>query len=81
MILPAKHIKFSESFIGFGAILLELLKDKKNVDELWAEFEVLRNSKRYPSYQSYDNFILCINLLYCLKSIDIDESGRLYKCS
>lgn len=41
MILPQKHIKLSESLFAVGAIILSLLKNSKDVDELWEEVQRL----------------------------------------
>ena len=80
MILPEKHIKFSESIIGLGAILIGLLKKDKTIEDLWLDFEKINNTEFLPAYHSYDNFILCIDLLFIIGAIDVNNNGRLFRC-
>jgi len=79
MILPAKHIKLSESLFGLGGFLLNLIKKPITVDELWILFSEFNNTPTYPSYHSFDNFILCIDYLYMIGIIKVDQEGRLSK--
>ena len=37
MLLPAKHIALSESLLGLGGLLLEMLASPKGIDELYLE--------------------------------------------
>ena len=38
MILPEKHIKFSESLFGLGAVILHILNRPKKLEKLWIDF-------------------------------------------
>ena len=33
MILPTKHIRFSESLLGLGGVVLKIIKEPKTIDE------------------------------------------------
>lgn len=78
MILPSKHVSFSESLIGLGGVLLGFLKDPLSVDELWIKYSKINNSKtRFPAYHNFDNIILAINLLYSIGAIKMDDEGNL----
>lgn len=79
MLLPAKHISFAESLVGFGSFLLELLTEPLTVDQLWARFE--QDSKLYPAHQTFDNMLLTITFLYGINSILIGRNGEIVKVS
>lgn len=78
MILPSKHIKLSESFIGLSGFLLKLLKEPITIDDLWVKFQKVNNTALYPAYHSFDNVVLGLNLLFSMGAIDIDEQGKIY---
>ncbi|MCX6237035.1 MAG: hypothetical protein NTY07_05655 [Bacteroidia bacterium] len=80
MILPTKHIRISESLIGLGGYLLNLLKEPTTVDHLWLKFEKV-NNKRFPAYHNFDNMVLSLNLLFLMGIIDINEKGELYNAT
>jgi hypothetical protein len=69
MILPSKHINNCESLIGLRSILLNKLKSPKSIEELWFEFDKINNSKECPTYHSFDNVILALDLLFVLRKI------------
>ena len=78
MILPSKHIKLSESFIGISGFLLKLLKEPMTIDDLWTKFQKVNNTPLYPAYHSFDNVVLGLNLLFSIGAIDIDEKGKIH---
>ena len=78
MILPSKHIKLSESFIGLGGFLLKLLNKPMSIDDLWQDFQKVNNTPQYPAYHSFDNIILGVNLLYFIGAVEIDEKGKIH---
>ena len=78
MILPSKHIKLSESYIGLSGFLLKLLKEPTTIDDLWVKFQKVNNTALYPAYHSFDNVVLGLNLLFSMGAIDIDEQGKIY---
>lgn len=79
MIMPKKHISLSESFIGLGAFVLEVLSVPMPIDSCW---EKLNNNYikkgKISKKHSFDNFILTLDLLYALNVIDINQEGELY---
>jgi hypothetical protein len=78
MILPAKHIKLSDSLFGLGGYLLKLLSKPKTIDELWIEFNKVNDTEYFPSYHSFDNFILCIDYMFMINLLRINKAGVLY---
>ena len=82
MIMPKKHILLSESYIGLGAFVLQILTSPLTLDSCWDQV--------YSSYiktgiiskkHSFDNYILTLDLLYALNAIDINERGEIYNVS
>ena len=45
MILPSKHIRFAESLMGLGGILLSIINEPKTIDEIWFKYSEINNSK------------------------------------
>lgn len=78
MILPSKHIRFSESLMGLGGILLSFINEPKSVDEIWFRYSEINNSKRkFPAYHNFDNVILALNYLYLIGAIQININGKI----
>lgn len=75
MLLPDKHISFAESLLGFGSFLLSKLQGPMTADQLWRSYE--RDADNYPAYQSFDNMILSLNVLYAIGALHINEYGEL----
>ncbi len=78
MILPSKHIKFSQSILGLAGFLLSQLKQPKTIDELWIKYSKT-SAKKFPSYHDFDNIVLAVNLLYTLEAIELNEWGEIVK--
>ncbi len=78
MLVPAKHINFSESLLGFGSYILENLDSPKSIDEIWDKYQFDLKEKKYFSNHSFDNLILTIIFLFSIGSID-EKHGRIKK--
>jgi len=82
MILPSKHIKFSESLLGLSAFLIDLLSEEMTVDELWFKFSKINNNKNvFPSYHDFDNVILSLDFLYLIGVVNINSKGLIINAS
>jgi len=77
MILPAKHIKFSQSLLGLGGLILSFLNKPMTIDEVWIKYSNTSKIK-FPGYHDFDNIVLAINLLFLIGSIKMNEKGELY---
>jgi len=78
MILPSKHIRFSESLMGLGGMLLSFINEPKSVDEIWFKYSEINNSKKkFPAYHNFDNVILALNYLYLIGAIEINNNGKI----
>lgn len=81
MLMPDKHIKFSECLLGLGSFVLESLSGPQTIDDLWEEFCRARNSGVYPSPHSFENLVLAVDALFAIGAIaEIDQSGVLQLC-
>lgn len=69
MIMPAKHINFSESFLGFGSYLLQNLNEPKSTDELWQVYQQDLQNELYFAKHSFDNLIMTILFLYSIDAV------------
>lgn len=78
MILPSKHIKFSQSIIGLSGFLLIQLKEPKTIDDLWVKYSKA-SIKRFPSFHDFDNVVLAVNLLFIIEAIKLKDDGKLKK--
>lgn len=82
MILPSKHIRFSESLLGLGGIILSILKEPSTIDEIWFKFSEFNNNKKVlPAYHNFDNIVLALNYLFIVGAISIDNNGKIYNAT
>lgn len=77
MILPRKQLSMSESLFGFGAFLLEQLHDGKTVEELWEYYINAYNNKIYNVKFSFDQYIMALDYLFIIGTIEKDDDGVL----
>ena len=82
MILPSKHIRFSESLLGLGGIVLSIIKEPKTIDEIWFKFSEINNTKEgFPAYHNFDNIVLALNYLFLLGALSIDKNGKIHNAA
>jgi hypothetical protein len=82
MIMPKKHITLSESLVGFGAFILEVLITPMTVEMCWNTiYNDFISKGKISKKQSFDNFILSLDFLYALGTININEKGDIYNVS
>ena len=71
MILPTKHLPESQSLIGVGGTILVLLAEREaTVSSLWDEFRIARQES---GRISFDWFVLGLDLLFALGTIELDR--------
>jgi hypothetical protein len=80
MILPSKHISLSESLLGLGGVLLQIIiKRSCSLEYVWQEYSKINNSKdTFPAYHSFDNVVLAVDLLFMIGAININSEGEIY---
>jgi len=76
MILPTKRVEEDRALLTLGAEILDKLREPKTVSRLWDEVKRGKENERDSSLVTYDWFILSLDLLYALGTIDL-EHGRL----
>nr|WP_295898877.1 ABC-three component system middle component 6 [uncultured Bdellovibrio sp.] len=81
MILPSKHIRLSESYIGLGGFILSKLKRPTAIDKLWTDFQKVANSNTFPANHSFDSFVLTVDILYSLGLVEMDTHGKLQRAA
>jgi ABC-three component (ABC-3C) system Middle Component 6 len=67
MILPTKHISPERSLLGLGATVLQELDKPQTITRLWERLRPSANTG------SFERFILALDLLYALGTIEIDQ--------
>jgi hypothetical protein len=80
MILPTKHTTIEQSFLGFGAYLLQILDKNNTVDLLWQQYQSDYKNKIYSVKQTFDNLLLTLVFLYTIGAIT-ETQGELRKCN
>ena len=68
MILPTKHTTAHETLIGAGALILEQLSKPITLSYLW------ETVKSGPSIQTYERFVLALDMLHIIGIIEIKDS-------
>ena len=80
MILPTKRLGPERAMITVGAEILGLLTEPKTVSRLWNELSRMMSERSSTRIINYDWFILSLDLLYMLGSIEMDH-GRIRRAS
>lgn len=76
--MPAKHINFSESFLGLGSYILQNLNEPKSVDELWHNYQQDLQNGLYFAKHSFDNLIMTLMFLYSIDAVK-EENAKVVK--
>lgn len=81
MILPSKHISLSESLLGLGGVLLQIIAKRRcSLEYLWQEYSKINNDREiFPAYHSFDNVVLAVDLLFLIGAININPEGEIYR--
>lgn len=75
MILPSKHLQQDRALLTVGAHVLTFLVQPKTVSALWEELNRQDASvATMPRKITYDWFLLALDLLYSMGTIEL-ESG------
>jgi len=80
MILPTKRLGPERAMITIGAEILDLLTEPKTVSRLWDELSRMMSERSSTRIINYDWFILTLDLLYMLGSIEMDH-GRIRRAN
>lgn len=80
MIVPKKHLNFSQSLLGFGSFILNALSEPMDIDSIWNNYLGAYRSNQYPAKHSFDNLVLTILYLYLVGAIS-EENGVIKRCN
>lgn len=80
MILPTKHLGPERAMLTVGAGILGLLTEPRTVSRLWDELSNMMSERSSTHIVNYDWFILSLDLLYMLGSIEMDH-GRIRRAN
>lgn len=80
MILPTKHIRPERALLTIGAEVLGCLREPMTVSRVWDELRKRRGEAPEPSAITYDWFILSLDLLFIVNTVEFD-SGVLRKAA
>ncbi|WP_067930650.1 ABC-three component system middle component 6 [Alicyclobacillus kakegawensis] len=76
MILPTKRLSEERALIRVGAEILGLLTEPKTVSRLWNEIKDVHGRYTHGAPLTYDWFVLALDFLYILNTVDL-EDGRI----
>lgn len=68
-LLPKKHISSEQSYLGFGAKIISMIKEPISLEKLWHK---CNNS---VVKHGYKDLILTLDYLYLVNIISVDEEG------
>lgn len=82
MLMPDKHINFSESLLGLGSFVLDALTVPQTIDDLWDRYGKSWKAGNYPSPHTFENLVLAIDVLFAVGAVhEPDQSGVLRRCA
>jgi len=82
MLMPDKHIKFSESILGLSAYLLECLREPQTIDELWGTFRKRQRESPIGAEHTFENVVLAVDTLFAIGAITEENiRGVLKRCA
>ena len=77
MLSPQKHIRLSESLLGLGANILYLLSRPQTPEQIYGK---LKNLNLLISHD-FEHIILALDFLYACGAVELNEQGKIVKCS
>ncbi|BCO21044.1 hypothetical protein KUC3_39010 [Alteromonas sp. KC3] len=77
MFSPKKHIRLSESILGLGANVLSLLSRPLSPEQI---YDRLKSLNLLISHD-FEHIILALDFLYACGAIELNEQGKIVKCS
>jgi len=73
MILPTKHLNQDRALLTVGARILPKLEQPKTVSALWEELSRELAPKQAARTLRYDHFVLALDLLFLMGTIQLDN--------
>jgi hypothetical protein len=79
VLLPDKHLRISESVLGFAGLVLSLVSKPVPFDSLWKSVQEKLESPEWPKH-GVENFALALCFLFSIGSLDVSSKGELFRC-
>ncbi len=73
VILPTKHIAQDRALLTVGARILPELEQPLTVSSLWDRLARKSRAEKVPSALRYDSFVLALDLLFLLGTIQLRD--------
>ncbi len=74
MILPSKHLSQERALLTVGGRILQHLRQPKTVSALWEELNIKTGNSTFPSPPlSFDGFVLALDLLFLVGTINMED--------
>ena len=73
MILPTKHIAQDRALLTVGARILPELEQPRTVSSLWERLAHESHAEKAPAALRYDSFVLALDLLFMLGTIQLHD--------
>ena len=81
MLLPNKHLRISESVLGFAGLVLSLTQKPLSFDSLWKKVQEKLASPEWPATHGVENFALSLCFLFSIGALDVTPNGELFRCA
>lgn len=78
MILPSKHLAQDRALLTVGASILPALEHPITVSALWEQMSRDSDSATSPNSLRYDAFVLALDLLFLMGTIQLSD-GLLHR--
>jgi hypothetical protein len=73
MILPTKGLRPERAMLTIGAEILGLLTEPKTVSRIWDELGHAMSERSSTRIVNYDWFVLTLDFLYILGTVEMDR--------
>jgi len=80
VLLPDKHLRLSESILGFAGLVLSLVAGPMPFDALWKRVREQTDTAAWPASQAVEDFVLALCFLYSIGAVDVSSDGELFRC-
>ena len=81
VLLPDKHLRLSESVLGFAGLVLSFLGKPVTFDQLWKRVKQQQDSGLWPAAHGVENLVLALCFLFSIEAVDVSTAGELCQCA
>ena len=73
MILPSKHMSEDRALLTVGSVILRHLSRPVTVSALWEQMPRSDDAGKVPSHLRYDTFVLALDLLFLMGTVELHD--------